>query len=164
MGDMMEKPTPRHEWLHRLVGEWQAETECVMGPDQPPMKHKSSEVVKSMGGLWVLCEGSMAGPDGQPATTLFTLGYDPNKQHFVGTFVASMMSFLWVYERGTLDAAEKVLTFEATGPSFAVPGGMAKYNDVIELLPDGRRTLSSYHIADDGTRTWFMTATYTRVK
>jgi uncharacterized protein DUF1579 len=45
-----------------------------------------------------------------------TLGYDPEKKQYVGTWVGSMMSYLWVYD-GSLDAEEKVLTLNAEGPS-----------------------------------------------
>ena len=37
-------------------------------------------------------------PDGGPATMIMTLGYDPAKKRFVGTFIGSMMTNLWVYE------------------------------------------------------------------
>jgi hypothetical protein len=57
-----------------------------------------------------------------------TLGYDPAKKRFVGSFVASMMTFLWLYD-GELDAAQKVLKLDAEGPSFAGEGKMAKYVD-----------------------------------
>ena len=42
-------------------------------------------------------------------TTLMTLGYDPRKKRFVGTFVGSMMTNLWIYD-GELDKDERVLT------------------------------------------------------
>ncbi|HOF88403.1 MAG TPA: DUF1579 family protein, partial [Armatimonadota bacterium] len=34
----MPKPQKEHAWLHKMVGEWVAEGEGVMEPDQPPMK------------------------------------------------------------------------------------------------------------------------------
>jgi len=39
----METPKPQkeHLWLQRLVGEWTVETECQMGPDQPPARTAS---------------------------------------------------------------------------------------------------------------------------
>lgn len=47
-------------------------------------------------------------------TTIMTIGYDPHRQRFVGTFVASMMTHLWMYE-GALDDGERVLTLETEG-------------------------------------------------
>jgi hypothetical protein len=61
-----------------------------------------------------------------------TLGYDPQTQRFVGSFVASMMTHLWPYN-GTLNAEGTVLTLDAEGPSFAGDGATAKYQDIIEF-------------------------------
>ena len=71
-----------------------------------------------------------------------TLGYDPAKKAFVGTFIGSMMTHLWVYD-GELDAAGKVLTLDAEGPSFAATDKMAKYKDAIEIKSDDHRVLTS---------------------
>jgi len=54
--------------------------------------------VRSLGGLWILAEGRGEMPGGAPATMLMTLGYDPAKNRFVGTWVGSMMTHLWVYQ------------------------------------------------------------------
>jgi hypothetical protein len=161
---MQAKPQKEHEWLQRLVGEWTFEGECSMGPDQPPMKNTGVESVRSLGGLWTIGEGRGEMPDGGgPMTSIMTLGYDPQKGTFVGSFVASMMTHLWIYERGTLDASGKVLTLDARGPSFSGDGTMADYQDMIELLGDDHRTLSSRVRGEDGT--WspvFMSAHYRR--
>ena len=158
---MQEEPRKEHHWLQQLVGEWTSETECVMGPDQPPMKHSGSDSVRSLGGLWVLCDGTCQMPDGGVGNTLMTLGYDPAKGRFVGTFVGSMMANLWVYE-GELDAAEKVLTLSATGPSMTDPKGAANYRDVIEIHSPDHRTLSSYLEGEGGKWVPFTTAHYRR--
>ena len=46
-----------HHWLQKLLGEWTYEHEMPTGPDQPPSKFTGIENVRSLGGLWVLCEG-----------------------------------------------------------------------------------------------------------
>ena len=53
-----------HHWLERFVGEWEYEGEAIMGPDQPPMKWKGTESVRSIGGLWVQGEGTGEMPGG----------------------------------------------------------------------------------------------------
>ena len=98
---------------------------------------------------------------GGGATTVMTLGYDPAKKKFVGTFIGSMMTNLWVYE-GELDASGKVLTLDAEGPSFADPTKTAKYKDTLEIVSPDHRTLSSQFQAEDGTWHHFMTAQYRR--
>ncbi len=137
----MPQPQQEHQWLQKLVGEWTYETEAAMGADQTPMMSAGTESVRSLGGLWVMAEGQGEMPDGSPATTVMTLGYDPAKKKFVGTFVGSMMTHLWVYE-GELDEGRKVLTLDAEGPSFTDPNKTAKYKDTIEIKSDDHRVLT----------------------
>ena len=130
---MKVEPQKEHRWLERLVGEWTYEGEAIMGPGQEPVKSTGSQSTRSIGGRWVQCEGKGEIPGGGPTTMVITLGYDTAKKRFVGTFMGSMMTNLWVYD-GALDAAEKVLTLDAEGPSFTDPGKTAKYQDIIEIV------------------------------
>jgi hypothetical protein len=160
---MEVEPQKEHAWLQKLVGEWTYEIECIMGPGQAPAKSAGSERVRSVGGLWIVAEGQGEMPGGGPATTLMTLGYDPQKQRYVGTFIGSMMTHLWVYAGG-LDADGKVLTLDTEGPSFAGNGKLAKYQDVITLESDNHRILTSRMLGEDGTWHQFVTAHYRRKK
>jgi hypothetical protein len=72
-----------------------------------------------------------------------------------------MMTHLWVYD-GSLDAAERVLTLGAEGPSMADHTRLAKYRDVITLESDDHRVLTSHVLDDDGKWQQFMTAHYRR--
>ena len=158
---MMAEPQKEHEWLQKLVGEWTYESEATMEPGQPPKRFSGTENVRSLGGLWILAEGQGEMPGGGTATTMMTLGYDPPKKRFVGTWVGSMMTYLWVYD-GELDAAESVLTLNAEGPSMATEGKIEKYKDVIEFKNDNHRVLTSHMLGDDGEWHGFMTANYRR--
>jgi hypothetical protein len=158
---MEATPQKEHQWLQRLVGEWTSEGEATMEPGKPPERFKGTETVRSLGGLWILAEGQGDMPGCGPATTLMTLGYDPRTKRYVGTFVGSMMTHLWVYE-GTLDAGEKVLTLNVDGPSMSDPNVLAKYRDVIRIESDDHRILTSHVHGDDGTWQQFMTAHYRR--
>ena len=161
--EMKVEPQKEHQWLHKLVGEWTCEAEATMEPGKPPEKSSGTESVRSLGGLWILAEGQGEMPGCGPATMMMTLGYDPQKKRYVGTWIGSMMTHLWVYD-GSLDAAEKVLTLDAEGPSMAGDGKMAQYRDVIELKSDDHRVLTSHVRGDDGTWQAFMTAHYRRRK
>jgi len=83
--DMPEPAQARepHQWLQQLVGEWTATSEATMAPGAEPMRMESTERVRSIGGLWILAEGSATLASG-PMTTIMTLGYDPKKEAFVG--------------------------------------------------------------------------------
>ena len=150
-----------HLWLQKLDGDWTFEAECFMGPDEPPHKSTGMQTVRSLGGLWSICEGDGEAPDGSKVRSIITLGYDPQKQRFVGTFIASMMTHMWVYE-GTLDAAGKVLTLDTEGPGMSGDGKMVKYQDIIEFFSDDHRVLRSRMLGDDGNWREFMTAHYRR--
>src|SRR5215468_3888124 len=117
--------------------------EAMMGPDKPCENFKGVDSVRSLGGLWVLCEGRGEMPGGGTATTIMTLGYDPAKKRYVGTFIGSMMFNLWIYE-GEMDPAGNKLTLDAEGPSFAGDGKTAKYKDAIEFKSDDHRVLTSH--------------------
>lgn len=158
---MIATPQKEHQWLQQMVGEWTFESEVSMEPGQPPLKTHGCESVQSLGGLWVVGEGKGDMPGGGAATTLVTLGYDPQQQKYVGTFVASMMTHLWVYN-GTLDTDAKVLTLNTEGPNCTGDGAIVKYRDVVEFLSDDHRTLTSYMQDDQGEWHPFMKATYRR--
>lgn len=158
---MKTEPQKEHQWLQKLVGEWTSEMDATMEPGKPPEKFKGTESVRSLGGLWILAEGQGEMPGGGIATTIMTLGYDPQKKRYVGTFVGSMMTHLWVYD-GALDEAERVLTLRAEGPSMAAEGKTAKYEDVIEFKSQDHRVLTSHMLGDDGKWYAFMTAHYRR--
>jgi len=158
---MHAEPQNEHRWLQKMVGKWTAEYECSMGPDQPPVKNKGFEVVRSLGGLWVLAEGEGESPDGQPHRSLMSIGFDPQKNKFVGTFVSSMMTFLWVYE-GSLDASAGKLTLDTQGPDFSGGGKLVPYQDIIEFKSDDHRTLTSFVLTKEGTWQHIVTAHYHR--
>ena len=154
-------PQREHHWLQKLVGEWTYEGECPSEPGQPPMKSLGTESVRSLGGLWIMAEGHGTMPDGSPATTLKTLGFDPRRGRYVGALIGSMMDFMW-HLNGALDAAERELVLDADGPSMADPTQTTKYRDAIEFVSDDHRIVTSQVLGDDGTWQRYLTAHYRR--
>ena len=151
-----------HRWLQQLVGEWTSEAQMTMTHETC----KGTESVRSLEGLWILAEGQGEMPGGGSATMLMTLGYDPAKKRYVGTWVGSMMTHMWVYE-GELDSSGAILTLNSEGPDMspgAAPGRLAKYKDVIEIKAADHRILTSLFLGDDGKWQEFMTAHYRRTK
>lgn len=149
-----------HQWLHRMVGEWTSEMEAPGEDGKPPETHRGTESVRSLD-AWVILEGAGMMPGAEIHRSIMTLGFDETKGRFVGTFVASMMTYLWVYE-GDLEG--DVLTLETTGPSFTEEGKMAPYRDIIELRGDDHRVLSSVTQGEDGEWSKVMETHYRRVK
>lgn len=160
---MKAEPEKEHRWLQQLVGEWTFEAESATAPGEPPTKTTGTESVRSLGGFWTVAESEGEMPGGGSSTAIMTLGYDPQKKRYVGTWVGGMMTHLWLYE-GSLDASERVLSLECEGPSMSGDGTMAKYQDVIEIKSDDHRVLTSHVLGQDRQWQAFMTAHYRRRK
>ncbi len=101
-------------------------------------------------------------PDGSTSRSIMTLGFDPQQKRFVGTFIASMMTHLWVYN-GAFDESGRMVILDCEGPSFAEEGKTASYQDIIEFIDDDHRILRSQFLGPDGKWVPFMKSTYQRV-
>lgn len=160
---MFATPQKEHEWLQQLVGDWTFESECLGEPGKPSEKFHGSEQVKSLGGLWIIGEGQGEMPGGDIGQMRLTLGFDPKRNRYIGSWVGSMMTHQWTYE-GELDSSGRILTLNAEGPSFTGEDKMSQYQDVYEIKSSDHRILTSRVLGDDGKWTQFMTAHYHRVK
>jgi hypothetical protein len=152
------EPQEEHRWLQKLVGEWTYEATATMGPDKPPESMHGAVTARPLGGLWVVVEERGDPARSDVRTNIITLGYSLQKQRFVGTFVDSGSTFLWVYD-GSL--AGNVLTLESEGPAMAGPG-TATYRDVKELVNDDHFVLRSLAPGENGKWHEFMTSHYRR--
>ncbi|MBP1842537.1 hypothetical protein J2046_000781 [Rhizobium petrolearium] len=152
----LAKPQAEHGFLERMVGIWEVSSPD-MGTDE-----KWVEVVRSLHGIWFVAEGNGNMPQGGgAATTMLTLGYDPAKGKYVGSWIGSMMAYLWVYE-GEVSADGTTLSLYTTGPDFAEPGKTGEYREQIIFKDDDHRIFNSSAKQPDGTWKQFMEAQYTR--
>jgi hypothetical protein len=158
----MPPPAKEHAWLQKFVGNWEAEAEIIMDPAKPPMKSKGTETVRPIGGFWILSEGKSEAM-GMKFDHVLTLGYDPEKKKYIGTWFDSMSSYLWKYE-GTVDPTGKILTLETEGPCPKEPGKISKFKEVTEFKSDDRRVFTSSMLGDDGKWTTFVTVDSRRKK
>jgi surface antigen len=151
-------PLEAHAWLEQLVGEWDVVAVADQGPDVQPMQMESTESVRSLGGLWVLAEMKNA-----DFGAMMTLGYDPKRACYVGTWVDSMQPVLWQYT-GRIEEDGRALVLEAEGPSMMDPERTTQYRDTIRIKSPDHKHLTSALKNEDGTWTEFMTADYKRRK
>ena len=158
----LPKPQKEHQWLEQLAGEWNAMIEGTMGPDQPPIKSEGTQSAKMIGGRWLAAtgQGEMMG---QPMSSVLTLGFDPAKGKYVGTFICSCGNELWTYE-GKLSDDGKKLVLETEGPNMMTPGTTSKYEETIEVKDKDHYVFTSSIEGPDGKMVQFMTADYTRKK
>ncbi len=160
--EMATKPLPEHEWLKNLVGEWKVSSEMMM-PDGSTTTGEGEETVELLGGLWAFAQGSAPMPDGTPMVWKSGIGYDVSFKEYRGFWLASASSHLWKYT-GEMSEDQKKLTLSCVGPNMMKDGETANYRDVVELIDENTRTLTSFGEGEDGSWTQFMKATYTRVK
>jgi hypothetical protein len=105
----MAQPTPQHELLKKDVGTWDATMRMWFTPNAEPLVSNGIENNKLLdGGLWLISHY-----EGKIADTRFvgcgTVGFDPVKQKYVGTWIDNVTSSLSVME-GDYDQATNTLT------------------------------------------------------
>lgn len=154
-------PQQEHEWLQQLVGDWTYEHTSDCQPGDTPQVFRGTQRTRALGKLWIIGDGTGNMPGGGAALSQLTLGFDPRTKRFVGTWVGSMMTHLWVYD-GALDAERKTLMLDCEGPSFNDPNKLTKYKDIFTVLSPDHYTLTSRVLGDDAKWQEFMVAHYRR--
>jgi len=157
----MPEPVKEHKWLEQFAGEWESEVEAFM-PGGDSLKGKSTETAKMMGGFWLISNGT-GEMMGMKMNSVLTLGYDPDKKKYVGTWIDSMTSMLWKYE-GSVDDAGKTLTLETEGPCMMKAGQMTKFKEVMQIIDKDNKVFSSSMLGDDGKWVPVMKVTSKRKK
>lgn len=151
-----------HQLLSKFAGEWEVQSEGTLGPGQPQMKCEGTMKGRMLGEFWIVIEvdNSMAGTRVQAVQTI---GYDSSKKKYVGTWVDSMLNYMWKYE-GSVDQAGKTLTLDADGPSYLTEGKSAKFRDSYEFKSDDHIVASTSMRGEDGKWVTFMTGEMKRKK
>lgn len=152
---MQEEQTKHHEWLMQLVGKWSFEHEANMGPGTEPSTMTGTEIVRPLGKLWIIAEMHSPMPDGSDMNAITTLGYDPKQGAFVGNWVGSPMTHMFIY-KGHLDETTGTLTLDTTGPSFDDPNQSSEYQDIYQLISPNERAFASQVKQADGSWHRFM--------
>ena len=157
---MQEQAEKQHEWLEQLIGDWAFEHEATM-PDGEKTGMKGTESFRQLGKLWVVGELTSLLPDGSSMIAITTLGYDPRQNAFVGNWVGSPMTHMFIYN-GHLDESGKILTLDTSGPGIEDPNKTADYQDIIEMVSANERRFCSQVKNADGSWTRFMEGVFTR--
>lgn len=155
----MPAPAPEHEFLQKFVGEWTTSQKGEMAPGQA-IETKGTISSRSLGGFWVINTMKAEMP-GMAFEGVQTLGYDPEKGKYVGTWVDSMTSMIWHYE-GTLDEETNRLVLEADGPNFMTGEGTTKFQDIYQFTSDTEVIIESKMMGPDGEWVTFMSGTGTK--
>lgn len=155
------EPSPEHLWLKKFEGKWKTSGKTS---DEDPNAPVMAGTIESelIGKFWAVNKMTVKFGDFEMQGRQ-TLGYDKEKEAYVGTWIDSSSDFIWRYE-GTVDKGGKLLTLQAEGPDMAQPGKMALYRDCYEFVsPDEMKLISSVK-GPDGKWVDFMVGTAKRVK
>jgi hypothetical protein len=156
MDMQLPKPRAEHAFLQRLVGRWR------VVPKGMPDHEDWIEEVRSLSGIWFVAEGRGRMPDGSEAATVLTLGHDSATGRYVGSWIGTMMEYLWVYD-GELSPDGSTLSLYTTGPSCTETPGLQDYREQLIFTDDDRRLFTSSAKQPDGSWKPFMTAEYFRL-
>ncbi len=111
-------PRDEHKRLQANVGVWEADISIwAQGPDAEPMKSKGVEEVKMFGQLWNITDFEFEFM-GAPTHGHGTMGYDPSKKKYVGTWCESGSPYPATME-GDYDEKTKKFTFLMRGKDMA---------------------------------------------
>lgn len=158
----MPPPVAQHEWLQQFVGEWTTEVEIIFDPAAPAMLSTGRDRIRMLGGFWLICESTGDSVE-MPYSSILSVGYDPEKGRYIGTWMDTMMSRLWSYE-GSVNGAGNKLTLETEGSCPKEPGKVRLFHESLELIDPDHKVFTSEIRQDDGTWLTCVTVKGTRVK
>ena len=156
------KPTKFHEFMKQFEGTWDAATEFMGKPGEPPSKSKGSQVDKIIAGGLFLVMDIKAEMMGKEFIGHGIMGYDTLKKKYTGSWVDSMSTAIWTSE-GTVDDAGKVFTSVMEGPD-PVSGKTMKMKYVSEITGKDSRKMTFYMAGPDGKEFSTGKIEYTRKK
>ena len=152
----------RGAFLQLLEGQWSVTSEATLGPGQKPVRSESRVVARLLARKWLVAENTGSTPDGQPVTSILTLGHDPAAKRVVGTWISSMQAHMWSYT-GVLNGSGTALTLETEGPILGDPTKKARYREIIEIADSDHHTVRSLILGPDGKWFEFARAEYRRM-
>jgi Protein of unknown function (DUF1579) len=158
----MTEPGKEHQWLKQFLGDWETDAEGSAGAGHEAMKCQGTVRSEFLGGLWLVSKSKIEA-SGISIEAIQTIGYDPNKKRYIGTWVDSMMNHLWQYE-GSVDETGKILTLEAEGPNFMAAGKSTKFRDIYEFKSPDHIVATSQMQGEDGKWITFMSGNSRRKK
>lgn len=160
--EMMMEPTEHHKLLAKAVGTWDADmTMWMAGPDGEATKTKGTETVEMFGEFWSVGQLKYDFM-GMPVTGRSTIGYDPAKNKFVGTWIDTTSAFA-AQMSGDYDKETKTFTYMGEMPG---PDGNTSPFKIIERHTDDDNKTFEMHMQSPGSDELvkFMEIKYSRKK
>jgi len=125
----MPKPTAEHKLIHQGIGTWEGTLTMHM-PGMSTEPVPSTEVVTAMGPFWTTsrfeCDFM-----GMPFVGAGSMGYDPNKKKYLGTWIDNMSPALAVME-GEMDKESGKLTMHYEAMNM-MTGKLSPHSNVMTM-------------------------------
>ncbi|MCB9903381.1 MAG: DUF1579 family protein [Planctomycetes bacterium] len=125
----MPKPTEQHKMLMKSVGTWEGTLTMSM-PGMPTEGVAAKEVVTAFGPFWTTSHFTCDFM-GMPFEGSGLMGYDPNKEKYLGTWIDNMSPALAVME-GELDEESGKLTMHYEAINM-MTGEMTPHSNVMTM-------------------------------
>src|SRR5262245_34529610 len=153
-------PSKEHGMLKEMEGNWDVEMKFQM-PGADEQTAKGTETVVLVGELWAVFDVKFDDMMGGKWQGHGTLGFDPVKKKYVGSFVHSASPFLSIGE-GTPNEGGKSVTmnWDGVGPT----GEREKMREVFEKKDKDNAVMTMYGTGSDGKEEKHFTMTYKRKK
>jgi hypothetical protein len=147
---MMKAASPgaQHEWLGKMVGDWDLTVHFQMDPSQPMQQAKSTSTIASVMDGRFIQEQTSGDMMGMPFKGMGFTGYDNVTKKYVSIWLDNMTTGIMKSE-GTADAGGKVLTFH-TSMADPMTGKMAKYRMVTTVQDDNHHTYEMFGPSPQG--------------
>ncbi len=145
------KPSPEHAILKKDVGTW--DIDITMGSGAAKAQSKGTETVRMLGSFWSISDMKYDYM-GQPVQSHGTIGYDPDKKRFVGSWHESSSPNLTTMT-GKWDAKTNKLTMIMKGKDPA--GKNTRFKSITTYIDENTKTFE-FFMLKEGSKTEFMKA------
>ena len=158
-----QHPTPakEHEMFKEMAGTWDAVMKFTDPTSGKEIEAKGVETVSLVGGFWAVFDIKFADMMGMAWHGHGTIGYDPMKKKYVGSFAHSAAPFMSIGE-GTADAGGKTLTMTWDGIGHS--GKPEKMREIFERTDKDNAKMTMHAPGPDGKEMVMFTTTYKRKK
>ena len=154
------QPGEQHEFLHKLVGEWEVESKWRMSPEEEFVPSKATVSRKLVLNGLFLMEEYEDRSEKQPFSGMGILGYDKVAKEYTSNWFDTMSSATWS-STGQIDNQRKTIAFHGGG-SCPMTGGKKVIDSEFSMIDEETQTYKMYDISPDGTRFVSMQLTYKR--
>jgi hypothetical protein len=157
----MLKPTPHHEHLAKMAGDWTIHSKFMMDPSAPPDENDGTAKMTMVGNGLFLQESVQSPMMGQPWSGYGVFGFDKTANKHIGTWYDSFGTSIMMF---TGECADNCATVTMTG-SYVDP--MTKQPTVMKTvssMTDADHAMNKMYTVVDGKDVFMGEVAYTRKK